>query len=65
MLRAMFYGIQVSYMRASVLSKKDTKILFEIDIKGGKNTVDMYSTPPFYELFLSVKAYLFKLAVNQ
>ena len=52
-------------MRVSASSEKDIKVLFEIDIKGRKNTVDMYSMPPFYELFPSVQSYLFKSAVNQ
>ncbi len=58
---SMEYGF---YAWTDFLSQKDAKLLFGIDKKGRKNTVDVYSTAPFYKLFLSGQPYSFKLSVN-
>ena len=64
MHRIVFYETRLICIRTDFLLQKDAKVLFEIDMKGRKNTVHVHSTAPFYKLFLSEQPYSFKLPVR-
>ena len=56
MHRAICYEMRLICMMADFLSQKDVKVY----IKGYENIVNVYSTAPFYKLFLSGQPYFFK-----
>ena len=56
MHRAISYEMRLICMMSGFLSQKDGKVY----IKGYKNIVNVYSTAPFYKVFLSEQLYFFK-----
>jgi hypothetical protein len=57
-----FYEVWLLCLRADFLSQKDSKVLFEIDVKDRQNILNVYSTVLMYKLFLRGQTYWFKSA---